>query len=627
MPRDYKHDPRSKTYKRATSEAISIALNDIRNGMSFRNASLKHEIHYSVLYRHFKNPNMKKQGGQPVLTEHEETAIVNSLITCAEWGYPLGPTDLKMIVKSYLDDQGKVVKKFKNNLPGSDFVYCFLKRHKNTLRARMCQNIKRQRAAVSPEIIDSYFDHLTETLRDVPPSNIINYDETNLCDDPGRKKVIVKRGCRYPERVCNSSKSSTSIMFAVTGDGEVLPPYVVYKAEHLYESWTVGGVKGARYNRSKSGWFDAASFGDWVRNIAIPKLKNLPGKKILIGDNLSSHFSPDIVEECLRYNISFVFLPANSTHLTQPLDVAFFRPLKAIWRKILDEWKMTGDGRKSASIPKDRFPHFLKKLMIELEKNKKNNIQSGFRKCGIIPLDRSQVLNVLPKEKNHEHSQGDVENAVVNLLKSLRYCDAAQPRQKRKKISVQPGQSVMGHSTNEDDSEISDEDVENNDNIEAESIENLEDSNDSEEDMNIPLAKICSRTSLVETKKQNGNVEATSVSYLGNTFKNVVPVSKDSIQKGDWLIVAFPVSFGKIRKNKYFIGNVLDIGESDLEGTFLKHRPSKQFSGHLFEYPAVPDVSIFTFEQVVGKVFPLDECAGTSKREILRFGISQTELN
>lgn len=62
---------------------------------------------------------------------------------------------------------------------------------------------------------------------------------------------------------------------------------------------------------------------------------------------------------CHENNIQFVFLPTNSTHLTQPLDVAFFRPLKIHWRKILEDWKV-GEGKEEISIPKDKFPRLLK---------------------------------------------------------------------------------------------------------------------------------------------------------------------------------------------------------------------------------------------------------------------------
>lgn len=177
---------------------------------------------------------------------------------------------LRLIVKEYLDRTGKKASTFQDNLPGPDFVYSFLKRHKKDLSYRMCQNIKRNRAAVSRKIINDYFDRLNEELRDVLASNIVNYDETNLSDDPGKKKVITRRGCKYPERVMNSTKASVSVMFSAAGGGTVLPPYVVYKAVHLYSSWTQGGPQHARYNRSKSGWFEIFSFEDWLCTIAIP---------------------------------------------------------------------------------------------------------------------------------------------------------------------------------------------------------------------------------------------------------------------------------------------------------------------------------------------------------------------
>lgn len=48
-------------------------------------------------------------------------------------------------------------------------------------------------------------------------------------DDPGGRKVISKRGCKYPERVMNNSNASTSVIFAAAAaaDGKLLPPYVV----------------------------------------------------------------------------------------------------------------------------------------------------------------------------------------------------------------------------------------------------------------------------------------------------------------------------------------------------------------------------------------------------------------
>ena len=87
----------------------------------------------------------------------------------------------------------------------------------------------------------------------MPPENIYNYDETNLTDAPGSKRIIAKRGSKYPERVINATKAATSLMFCGNAAGETVPPYVVYKAESMWSTWTEGGVTGCRYNRTKSG--------------------------------------------------------------------------------------------------------------------------------------------------------------------------------------------------------------------------------------------------------------------------------------------------------------------------------------------------------------------------------------
>ena len=50
-----------------------------------------------------------------------------------------------------------------------------------------------QRAAISKEKLQQYFNNIDTELKDVPSSNIWNYDETNLRDDPGARKYVMKR--------------------------------------------------------------------------------------------------------------------------------------------------------------------------------------------------------------------------------------------------------------------------------------------------------------------------------------------------------------------------------------------------------------------------------------------------
>ena len=56
--------------------------------------------------------------------------------------------ELRLFVKSYLDDIKVKVRKFSNNLPGKDWTQSFLARHRQTLAHRLVPNVKRSRGEV-----------------------------------------------------------------------------------------------------------------------------------------------------------------------------------------------------------------------------------------------------------------------------------------------------------------------------------------------------------------------------------------------------------------------------------------------------------------------------------------------
>ena len=242
-----------------------------------------------------------------------------------------------MTVNAYLTKQNQVVKEFANNISGDDWVANFMGHH--GLTNRIAINIQRKRAQISKEQLQEYFNNVEQKLKDVPASNIWNYNETNLRDDPCAQNYVIKRGAKYPEKVMDSSKVAFSVMFTGNAEGDVLPPYAVCKSVYLYDQWVEGGPPGARYNRSQSGWFDETTFTDWFFKMMLPKLHRLEVRKVLIGDNLSSHLSDAAIKASSQNNIAFVCLYPDETHLLQLLDVAWFAPLKKVWRKTLEDWK------------------------------------------------------------------------------------------------------------------------------------------------------------------------------------------------------------------------------------------------------------------------------------------------
>ncbi|MPC15108.1 hypothetical protein E2C01_007891 [Portunus trituberculatus] len=72
--------------------------------------------------------------------------------------------DLRRFVQHCLNKKCRCVPCFKDNLPGIDWGYGFLKRHKDIISKRHCQNITRKRAAVSDKTVEEYFERLQRTL-------------------------------------------------------------------------------------------------------------------------------------------------------------------------------------------------------------------------------------------------------------------------------------------------------------------------------------------------------------------------------------------------------------------------------------------------------------------------------
>ena len=109
----------------------------------------------------------------------------------------------------------------------------------------------------------------------------------------------------YAERIKDNTKASISIMHCGSATGDLLPCYVVYKSEHLWSTWTEGAPPVTRFNRTRSGWFDACCFSDWFESLFLPRAKKLSGRKLLIGDNLSSHFTEKVLSLASENNIAF----------------------------------------------------------------------------------------------------------------------------------------------------------------------------------------------------------------------------------------------------------------------------------------------------------------------------------
>jgi len=573
MPRTYKRKVGCRPYVAYSEENLENAMRDICTGnLTQRQASVKYGIPRSTLKYKLKGAHGGKPGGPTIFSQQEEEMFQAYVTTASSYGFPVDETDLRFIVKAYVDRKGSRIRQFCNNMPGKDWIKSFIKRH-SQLTVRLASNIKRKRAEVSPMVINEYFDNLSAELHGVDPCGIWNYDETNLTDEPGQKKVIMKRGCKYPERIMNSTKSSTSLMFCGNAAGELLPPYVVYKADCMWTTWTENGPPQTRYNRSKSGWFDNVCFEDWFFSTLLPRLKKGCGKQVLIGDNLSSHLSLAVLEACKENRISFLSLPPNSTHLTQPLDVAYFRPMKVAWRKILTRWK-EGKGRKLPSIPKDEFPRLLSLLMTELKDNLADNLKAGFRKTGISPVDKSQVLSRLPQSTSSGSDSGTaattelVSQSFIEHLNAARHGsgDKGVERTRRRKVSCAPGKSIAA------------EDIAGPSQVPPKKLRKNSKNQETVED-----TPEVAKPSDVESSVGDSDIEPDS------DISSTSPVAKSTVNnmpnEGDFVIVTY--------EGNHYPGEVKSLKKNGVQVSCMMK------TGQYWKWPSKPDLLVYPQSDII----------------------------
>lgn len=128
---------------------------------------------------------------------------------------------------------------------------------------------------------------------------------------------------RYGENG-RTGKSFTTIILGGNARGDVLPPLTIYAAKSVKKEWTEGGPDGSLYKSSSSGWINHDIFAEWFDEIFLTTTRPLPRPIRLVLDGHNCHFSVKVIEQAKENEIIMLFLPPNSTHGLQPLDLVTF---------------------------------------------------------------------------------------------------------------------------------------------------------------------------------------------------------------------------------------------------------------------------------------------------------------
>nr|CAI5817822.1 unnamed protein product [Callosobruchus analis] len=367
-----------KYSKKYDEETLSKALEDIVNeGLSKKAASKKYGIPQSTLQFRLTDKFSKTTfGPKPILSQEEEKILVDWVLESHKKGFPRRKEDLWVSVKVFLDEKPRP-NPFKDNMPGEGWYKSFLKRHP-ALSERVPEPVTSASARVSESDIRKWF-----------LDKVFNADETCFLLCPKNKAVLAPRGARNVYEVDNApAKSNITVLFTLSAEGGVTPPFIIYPYKRLPSSIASSVPDNWGIGISKNGWMKAELFFEYIANVFHRYLVSKGTKFLIIlfVDQHSTHTSYQLSDLCSKLNIILICLYGNSTRILQPADVSTFKPLKSYWKKGVLEWRRK---HYSEALTQERVAPILKTVIENYIKP--DIIRHGFRATGLFPWNTDVI--------------------------------------------------------------------------------------------------------------------------------------------------------------------------------------------------------------------------------------------
>ncbi|KAI0997010.1 hypothetical protein K3495_g11173 [Podosphaera aphanis] len=227
---------------------------------------------------------------------------------------------------------------------GKDWISSFLRRN-SRVHSVIGRKLEACRSnAAKPEDIKAFLDKFNQTCKDlnVKHSDIWNMDETGI---------------------------------ALGG-------------KNLQTTWFPSeSVPNCFYTTSENGWTSKAICNKWLKTVFIPAACSNDRTKLLVLDGHGSYTDLEFMQLWKKHKIHLLFLPAHSSHILQPLDLAPFSILKSKYRKQISDLSALNDA---APVKKERFIKFYHEAREEGLSDK--IIRAGWKATGLVPFNPERVL-------------------------------------------------------------------------------------------------------------------------------------------------------------------------------------------------------------------------------------------
>lgn len=220
---------------------------------------------------------------------------------------------------------------------------------------------------------DEFDDHL-----------IINMDETPVYFDLVPGKTVNEKGAKSVlVRTTGNEKRHFTVVLAVSANGDVLPPMVIFKGKRelkfdFPKDWVV--------TVQEKGWMDGELMLRWIKDIYLKFTKK--DRSMLVLDSFRGHLTDKVKKSLRKGNSVMAVIQGGCTSKLQPLDVSINKPFKTelrnSWRAYIREASKTArdNGERVKSATKETVVNWLVSAVNSLIE-KPVMVRKSFKVCGI----------------------------------------------------------------------------------------------------------------------------------------------------------------------------------------------------------------------------------------------------
>ena len=340
-------------------QLIQSAIAEVHEGASQKDAAARYSLPRSTLSDRIRGAASKKEAKIPRqrLSPEQESFIADWCLNEERAGRAPSRRQVVTFAQEILAEGGDY------QPLGSRWIDRFLRRNTD-VQTKISSSLESSRTRGSNrEAYEDFYCRLHTQIeeKDIKPANITNMDEHGMQElDTEAGKVI---GTSLTSRAYVTSSDATawvSIIEAGTAEGRRLSPVLIFTGASLQGQWFPPGFRleaefpDWRYDFSPTGWSNAEIALKWLREVYLVEAKpRSPSEwRLLVLDEHSSHISVKFMLLAHRNKVQLLYLPAHTSHKTQPLDRSVFSALKTYFRQ---NAKALAGFTASAAINKQRF--------------------------------------------------------------------------------------------------------------------------------------------------------------------------------------------------------------------------------------------------------------------------------